>query len=213
MSLNLSATLFITLITVAITIWGWRDKKILDKFIFHPFTIKRDKQYWRFLTAAFLHGDIIHLAFNMISFYSFGGFLESFFEYHYGIWGGRFIYLGYYLLAAIVASIYSFEKNKKNSSYYALGASGAVSAVVFSAIFIEPTSKLLIMGIIPAPGFIYAIIFLVLSAILAKKGRDNIGHDAHFFGALFGVAFILILQPGLLKDFFVHIRYYFLNLF
>jgi membrane associated rhomboid family serine protease len=216
MDIELNVTLFVVLITVGISLISFRDKnKIFErKWSLNPYIMHRRKEYWRFLTSAFIHADTLHLVFNMYVLWQFGTAIEKHFDVDYGnnkILEAAF-YLGMYIPAAILSSFYSFEKNKHNIHYSALGASGAVSAVVFAYIGLVPTQTFLVMAIIPVPAFIYGILFLIISWILARRGRDNIGHDAHFFGALYGIMYIFIIQPDKLGEFSKAIGYYMQNI-
>ncbi len=214
MDFELNVSIIIVIITVITSIMAWRNEKMWRKWIFNPYMIHKRKEVWRFLTAAFLHADYIHLAFNMFVLWEFGRYIEAQFD---TVWIGQhvlhvFIFLGLYIPAAIVSSFYTYEKQKNNIHYNAIGASGAVSAVVFAFIAINPVAMLGIFGVIPCPAFIYGGLYLLISWILARRAKDNIGHDAHFFGALYGFMFMFIIQPDKFKVFWVAIRYYFENL-
>jgi membrane associated rhomboid family serine protease len=147
--------------------------------------------------------------------YQFGSSIEKQFDVVYGNnkWLEALYYLGLYIPGAILSGFYSFEKNKNNIHYNALGASGAVSAVVFAYIGVVPTQNFWLLGALPVPAFAYGILFLIVSWVMARKGQDNIGHDAHFFGALYGIMYIFIIQPSQLPRFFESINYYIQHLF
>jgi len=175
----------------------------------------RRKEYWRFLTSAFIHANWIHLGFNMFVLWQFGSALERVFDVDYvgNLPVKIAVILGLYIPSAILSSFYSFEKNKNNIHYNALGASGAVSAVVFAYIGIVPTNMFYLFAVITMPAFLYGLLFLLISWVMARRGQDNIGHDAHFFGALYGIMYIFIIQPHRLKEFFLAISYYLNNVF
>jgi len=151
----------------------------------------------------------------MFVLWQFGTAIEKHFDVDYNnnklVEAG--IFMGLYIPAAILSSFYSFEKNKNNIHYNALGASGAVSAVVFAYIGLVPTNMFYILGIIKMPAFLYGLLFLVISLVMARRGKDNIGHDAHFFGALYGIMYIFIVQPHMFKEFFAAISYYVQHIF
>jgi membrane associated rhomboid family serine protease len=134
----------------------------------------------------------MHLAFNMYSFYLFGEIVEKAFVQVFGS-GGKIIYLLMYIISLAISLLPTYLKNKHNYHYYSLGASGAVSAVIFAGIFLYPTMGL---GIFPIPfhipGFIFGPLYLIVSAYLAKKGNGNINHSAHIWGAVFGVVFLIV---------------------
>lgn len=214
MDIEFNVTLVLVAITVLISIYSFRNESFQRKWILNPYIMHRRKQYWRFLTSAFIHADTMHLLFNMFVLWQFGTAIEKHFDVDY--LGNHLIqvlvFLGLYIPAAILSSFYSFEKHKNNIYYNALGASGAVSAVVFAYIGLIPTNMFYIFGILKMPAFLYGILFLVLSWVLARRGKDNIGHDAHFFGALYGIMYIFIVQPHRFKEFFAAITYYIQNI-
>ncbi len=191
----------ITIITTIVSILGFRNPDIFQKLMLSPYKVFHDKDYHRIVTHGFLHADWFHLIINMVVFISFGEFLLSYFNYYFGI-NGTVLFLVFYLLSIVVSSAYSIYQNKNNSAYGAIGASGAVSAVVFAAIFFEPLQKIALFGVLPMPGIVYALAYLSYSYYMSKKSYDNIGHDAHFFGAVFGIIFPILVKPYLLEVFF-----------
>lgn len=191
----MSITLTIIIITCIVSIAAFSNNKIMNDLIFYPAVIKKSNQFYRFFTYGFIHADYIHLGFNMISLWSFGEMLEK--DMFGGLFGeqGKLVYLALYILAIVVSVIPDYVKHRNNYAYRALGASGAVSAVIFAAIALEPKALQLRFFLIPIdiPGYIFAIIFLVLSTYLARKGQDNIGHGAHLTGAIFGLIFTIVV--------------------
>jgi membrane associated rhomboid family serine protease len=165
---------------------------VIDNLIFYPPAITQHKQYYRFITCGFIHADIGHLFFNMYAFYLFGNITEEIFSAIFGDYG-KLLYVIMYVVALIACLIPSFLKNRNNSSYKSLGASGAVSAVVFAYIIFNPLQG---VGLIFIPiymmGFLLGIIYLVVSYLLDKRGGSHINHSAHIWGALFGVIFLII---------------------
>ncbi len=189
----ISITLTIIIATVIVSLIAFNNEKVMDTFIFYPPAVTDKKQYYRFITSGFIHADMAHLIFNMISFYFFSQalvepkFIEFFGDY------GRALLMVMYLLALIVSLLPTYLKNKNNTKYRSLGASGAVSAVIFAGLMISPLSQIGFFIIPPIiPGFIFGPLYLICSAYLERKGGDNINHSAHIWGALFGVAFIII---------------------
>ncbi|MCG7858707.1 rhomboid family intramembrane serine protease [Flavihumibacter sediminis] len=198
-----SITLSIVIITVVISFIAFNNEKVKEDLLFWPAEIDSRKQYYRFITCGFVHGDLMHLAFNMISFWSFGEFLEVGLFSHPTLFGdnGKMMFLLLYFLALIFSVLPDYFQHRNNFSYRALGASGAVSAVIFSAIMLQPGMPLRLLFIpIDIPGYIFGFIFLGISAYLAKRGGDNIGHRAHFSGAIFGVLFTIVAAK-LLADY------------
>jgi membrane associated rhomboid family serine protease len=190
--MNLNITLVIVIITCVVSFTAFSNRKIIDDLIFYPPAISQRNQWYRFVTCGFIHADLAHLAFNMFSFYLFGNNVEEAFTQLFPQYG-KGLYLGMYLLALVACLLPTYFKNKDNYHYKSLGASGAVSAVVFVGIFLFPLSKIGLFIIPPViPGFIFAPIYLIASAYMSKKGGDNINHSAHFWGAVFGVAYLII---------------------
>ena len=190
----MSITLIIIIVTVIVSIFAFRSQKIMDDLIFYPTAITEQNQYYRFVTYGFINADISHLFFNMYAFYLFGGACENSFENIFGNYGKTF-YLLMYFLALIACVIPDFNKHKTNPGYRSLGASGAVSAVVFAYILFQPLQGIGLLFIpIFIPGFLFGIIFLVVSYFLGKKGGSRINHSAHIWGAIFGVVFLLIFS-------------------
>jgi membrane associated rhomboid family serine protease len=164
-----------------------------EDLLFWPYYINREGQYYRFITNGVLHADAMHLIFNMVSFYSFGMALENYlFKALFGELSRAMLAI-LYVTAIIAAVIPDFIKYKNKSYYRSLGASGAVSAIVFAAITIQPNMPIQFFFIpFKIPGFVFGICFLILSASLAKKGGGNIGHSAHFWGSVYGIVFTYI---------------------
>lgn len=188
---------------MAFSLLAFSNAAVFEKYLFSSYAVAQYKQYYRIFTHAFLHGDYAHLAFNMYALYLFGSMLEEAFAHPY-LFGARgpFLYTALYLGGIIFSSLPDLAQHKNNSSYRSVGASGAVNAVVFSAILVNPTMG---MGIIFLPFFIpawiFGLLYLAYSWYMAKRGRDNIGHNAHFYGALFGFGFTIVLKPALFMAF------------
>jgi membrane associated rhomboid family serine protease len=189
--MEISITLIIIIATSIISFVAFNNHKLLDQFIFYPPAVRRG-QIYRFFSCGLIHADFGHLIFNMISLYLFGEAVESKFMEAFGPIG-RLVYLGMYVLALAVSVIPTYINNKDNYHYRSLGASGAVSAVIFAGILFFPLAKLGLFFIpIYVAGFLFGIIYLFVSGWLDKRGGGNINHSAHIFGALFGVGFTII---------------------
>ncbi|MBN2892140.1 MAG: rhomboid family intramembrane serine protease [Bacteroidales bacterium] len=179
-----------------------RKPEWFGRFKFNAFAIFKHKQVYRIVSYGFIHGDWMHLAFNMITLYFFGGLVEQTFELLFGTLGG-IVYVGFYVLALVVSSIQDLITHRNHSYYNAVGASGAVSAVLFAAILFQPDMKLFFILIpIPITAWIFGIIYLIYSVVMSRKNLDNIGHTAHFWGAVFGFVFPLFFYPRLIILFF-----------
>jgi membrane associated rhomboid family serine protease len=159
------------------------------KMLLNPYRVAHNGESYRMLTSGFIHADFTHLLFNMITLFCFGNVVE--FEL------GKLSYILLFVLGVIVANIPSYLKYKDMPHYNSLGASGGVSAILFCSIVYSPVSNIYLYFAIPVKGFIFAILYLIYSHHASKKGGDNINHDAHIYGALFGVAFAFIANFGL----------------
>lgn len=202
MNASMPVTFGIIVITGIISFIAFSNQNLLQKMIFNPFQIKRNGEYIRFLTHGLIHANWGHLLFNMLTLYFFGGNVENYFAYHFGKPTGQIIYLLVYVVAIIVSSIPSYIKHKDNRYYNSLGASGAVSAVLFASILIAPLSSIMIIPIpLPIPAWLFGPLYLFYSAYMAKRGGDNIGHDAHFMGAIFGLVATVFLIPATFGNF------------
>lgn len=213
----ITITISIIILTCVVSFTAFSNEKIMGDLIFNPPAISNRKQWYRFFTCGFIHADIMHLAFNMYSFYLFGEIVEQSFSQIFGTSSGKIIFLLMYLASLAVSILPTYIQQQNNYHYYSLGASGAVSAVVFAGIFIYPTMGLGIFPIpIHIPGFIFGPLYLIVSAYLAKKGNGNINHSAHIWGAIFGVVFVVISSYfgsdyNLLKNFYLEVSGYFVR--
>jgi membrane associated rhomboid family serine protease len=192
--MELGITLIIIIITVLISFGGFNNQKIMNDLIFYPPAITKQHQWYRFITSGFLHADYMHLFFNMFTLYFFGTGMEGLYNAYLGPAG----FLIFYLAAIIVSGIPSFIKHRNDFYYRSLGASGGVSAVVFAYVLFAPWNWFTFP---PLPAIIYAVLYVWYSIYMAKKGSDNINHDAHLWGAAFGVAFTLAMDPKILDYF------------
>lgn len=196
-------TLIIIAITVFLSIITMDNHLLKNKLMFNAYMIHKRKEWYRFFTNGFIHGDWMHLAFNMFSLFMFGGNVEAMYR-DSDVFGSKGIlfYILLYVGGLVMSSLYSYEKHKNDMYYNALGASGAVSAVIFAYIILAPTQKLMLIFLpIPIPAYLFGLLFLGIEYYLGKRGQGNIGHDAHFWGAIYGIAFTLILKPDLLQSF------------
>jgi membrane associated rhomboid family serine protease len=196
-----SITVILIVITVGASLYAWNKPEVLQKWIFNPYAVYTRREYWRFVTSGFIHQDYMHLFFNMFTLYFFGSVIEQYYTYLSGPTTGVILYVGMYLLAIVVSDITTYVKHRHEPSYNSLGASGGVAAVVFSAIMFDPTSNIYIFALIPIPGFILGVLFIIYSYQRSRQMRDRINHDAHLFGAVFGVAFTIIIEPNVVGHF------------
>lgn len=213
----MSVTLIIIIMTCIVSFTAFNNQKVMDDLIFYPPAISVQKQYYRFFTCGFIHANIPHLVFNMYSFWIFGEYVEIRFMTIFGE-AGRWLYLLMYLSALLFCLLPTYNKNRDNYYYKSLGASGAVSAVIFAFIFLDPLKK---MGLIflPSslmmPGFIFGAAYIIISSYFDKKGGGNINHSAHIWGALYGVIFLTIsgftAKVNLFQHFLTQIQAYLTN--
>jgi len=194
----MSVTLVIILITVVVSVLAFSNQELFRRLVFNAYDIKHFKNTYRFLSYALIHGDWIHLLVNMMVLFSFGRIVEQYYGFYFGL-KGILYYLLLYVGGTALSTLPSYGKHKDDYSYTAVGASGAVSAVVFASIVFDPLNKIYIF-LIPfgIPAIIFGILYLVYSWYMGKKNIDNIGHDAHFWGAVFGFVFTILLKPVLL---------------
>lgn len=193
-------TIIIIAITVAVSYAAFNNVKLMDMLQFNASKIVYKKEYHRLITHAFVHANWEHLFVNMIVLFSFGRAIEAYFKYNFG--DRHIIYFFLLYFGGILASnIYALIKHHKNYFYNSVGASGAVSAVLFAAIFFDPWNKIYFFGILPIPGIVFAGLYLVYSYQMSMKQKDNVAHDAHFLGALYGFVFPVLLNPQLFSVF------------
>lgn len=194
--MELSLTTILIGITAITSILAFNRYEMLDRWMFMPYRIRHRGEWDRFILSGFIHKDYVHLLFNMFTFYFFGRVVELFLGYTFGPLVGGILFVTFYLLGIIISDIPTYRKHQDDSYYRALGASGGTSATVFASIVIMPLSDICLFGIICLPGFILGILFLIYSYYQGKKGQDNINHDAHLYGAIFGIVSILIISPN-----------------
>lgn len=172
----------------------------MHKLIMNPYTVYRRNQYYRFITSGFIHGDHLHLIVNMFSFYSFGLAIQYTFLKQFGEVKAAIYFIALYILGIIVSDIPTYFKHRDNPAYNSLGASGGVASVVFASILFNPLNNILLI-VIPIPGFIFGIAFIMFSYFYGRRANDNINHDAHLWGALFGLVFCLVIHPPVVTQF------------
>jgi len=197
-------TLIIVIVTSLVSVLAFRKREILLRFDLSPSRIINSREYYRLFTHAFLHADYMHLIINMLVLYSFGIGVEAIFERleNQGlIFSGKFFFILLYAGGILLSSISTVIKKKDNPEYSAVGASGAVSAVVFTYIFFAPLQKIYFYMVLPIPGIIFGVLYIIYSSVMGKRGKDNINHEAHFWGAMFGFIFPILIDPKLINTF------------
>ncbi|MGH6978826.1 MAG: rhomboid family intramembrane serine protease [Brevundimonas sp.] len=196
--MTLSITLVIVVATCLVSWLAFNNRQLLDRLILWPPAIDRSKQYDRLVTHGFIHADLGHLLFNMITLFFFGRPVEQVMVERIGAPG----FVLFYLSAIVVAILPTYLKHRHDAQYRSLGASGAVSAVLFAFILMAPWTGIYIFFIpIPIPAILYAVFYVGYSIWMDRRGTDNVNHSAHLWGAGYGVLFALVMEPGLLPHF------------
>ncbi len=196
------ATIIIILVTAAISVLCFYGTLDIDALKFNAYGVAHRGQWHRTLTYGLVHGGWGHLFFNMLTLYFFGDVVEKYFATAFGAKTGVILYVALYVSAIVVSTVGDLIKYKDNPSYNAVGASGAVSAVLFASILFEPKMGIYIYLIpIPVPGYIFAPLYLLYCWYMAKRNMDNIGHTAHFWGAVYGFLFPILLRPDIITHF------------
>jgi membrane associated rhomboid family serine protease len=191
-------SIIILIATVAVSLWAFQDAAVLQKLLFSPYFVVHRRQWYRIISHAFIHADTTHLLFNMIALWSFGSAVFRYFSYMSNIPEVHFYVM--YFTAIVFSSISDLIKHRDHSGYASLGASGAVSAVIFTCVLFDPWSMIYVF-FIPCPGILFAVLYLWYSSYMSKRGRDGIAHDAHFYGSVFGLIYPLLINPAIFKLF------------
>jgi membrane associated rhomboid family serine protease len=187
---SMSITIIIIIITAAISLLAFTNDQLLNGLLLWPARMNGPGQYYRFLTAGFVHADYMHLLFNMFTFYFFGGLLEA----TPGVGPEKLIIL--YLTGIIISCIPSFIKKRTHPGYRSLGASGGVAAIIFASIYLAPWNKIYMFFAIGMPSIVFAVLYLAYTAYLARKGAGIVNHDAHLWGSVYGLVFMIIIDPS-----------------
>jgi membrane associated rhomboid family serine protease len=197
----MSITLILVLVTALISYQSFNNPNLFHKLKHTPYLVDRQKEYYRFLSSGFVHADWMHLIINMFVLYQFGEYVEHKFVFYFGDLMGRLNYLILYLATLLLSDIPSFFKHRENPHFSSVGASGAVSGIIFVYVLFQPWSILLLFFIIPIPAIIAAVLYLVYSSWASNRARDFINHDAHFYGAIAGLLIALAMKPSLFQVF------------
>lgn len=181
--------------TVIISFICFGRRELVNRFSFNAYAVLKRKEIYRLITHGFVHADISHLFVNMFTFYFFGAAMESLFvNIGFGQWG----FIGLYFGGMIFASLFDLIKYRDNIYYQSIGASGAISAILFSSIIFNPWERILLFAVIPVPGIIFGVLYVIYCQYMAKRATDNVNHNAHFWGAVFGLIYPILLKPSLL---------------
>ncbi|MFO7999657.1 MAG: rhomboid family intramembrane serine protease [Marinilabilia sp.] len=185
----------------AVSIYAFSNPAVMGKLQFNAWQIIHRREIHRMVSYGLVHGSWIHLLINMFVLYSFGRAVLFYFDQAFA--GGATIrYLILFISAIVISTIATLNKEKDNPHYNAVGASGAVSAVVFTSILFNPYNPIYLFGIIPIPGIVFGVLYIIYSKYMSGRNVDNIGHDAHYYGALYGLLFPVLYEPSLAIHFF-----------
>ena len=194
--MSINSNLIIVTVTCLVSILGFNNARLVQQLILWPPALSRERQYYRLVTYGFLHANPTHLLFNMLTLYSFGNGMDALYTHYLGPFGFALFYAG-----GLVASILpTYLRNRDNPGYRSLGASGAVSAVMFASILLQPWAMLLVF-LIPVPAIVFAVAYVAYTFYMERRGTDNINHSAHLWGALYGLLFTIIMEPRVVSFF------------
>jgi len=196
MGMTIPMTYLLIGVTALVSWLAFNNRALLERLILWPPAIERRKQYDRLLTHGFIHADFQHLLFNMITLYFFGRLVESAFVPRIGALG----FALFYLSAVVVAILPTYARHRHDANYRSLGASGAVSAVLFAFILMRPWS-LIYVFVVPLPAVLYAAMYIGYSIWMDHRGGDNVNHSAHLWGAAYGAMCTLLVEPAVLGEF------------
>ena len=196
----MEVTYVIMAIIGLVTYIAWQKPALHSKLMLNPYSVVQNKQYYRLLTSGFVHNNSMHLFLNLLTLYFFGQAIEQIFGLAFR-GAGVLLYIVFFITAIVVANIPTTLKYREQPHYNSLGASGGVSALVLAFVLFDPIRDLCLYGILCLPGYILGGLFIVYSVVMSKRNVDNINHDAHLFGAIYGVAFTLLIRPQTLRTF------------
>lgn len=189
-------TLLIIAITSVVSLVALRDSRLMSRLILWPPPIRRNGEYYRLLSYGLVHADMSHLLFNMVTLYFFGSAMANLYGHYLGVAGFPLFYAG----GLLVSILPSWLRNRDNAEYRSLGASGAVSAVLFAFILLQPWATIIVF-VLPLPAIVYAVLYLIYTFWMDRQRRDNINHSAHLWGALYGVIFTIVMEPRVIGVF------------
>lgn len=197
----MSITIFIAVLTFLVSYKCFQDQGLLHKLKHYPYAESKNGELYRFITSGLVHGDWAHLIINMYVFYEFGSVIEQLFISIHGPLFGRIWYIFLYLGTLIIADIPTYLKNKDNPNYASIGASGAVSGILFAYILFDPWAMLALFFVIPIPAIVFAVLYLIYSSWANKSQKGRIDHSAHYYGALSGLLITILFYPKVIQIF------------
>ncbi len=192
-SLELSpVSIALLVITVGFSLAAFNNERLRGEMILEPYRMVRERRYHQLVTSGLIHGDMIHLMVNMMTLYFFGPTLEYITS---GDDGSHVPFFAIYVVSLVVGSLYPFMKYRNRPDYLALGASGAITGLVFAFCIIAPTATLHVFYAIPMPAWLFGILFTAYSLFAMRRVNDNIGHEAHLAGGIAGIVTTILVAP------------------
>ena len=186
----MTTTLIIIAITAVISMLAFSNQNLMRQLILWPPALSRDHQYYRLVTYGLIHADVQHLLFNMLTLFFFGQAMEQLYNEYLGAFGFAMFYVG----GMVISILPTYLRNRNNAAYRSLGASGAVSAVLFAFILLKPWVTIYVF-FFPVPAIVYAVLYIAYSIYMDRRSADNVNHSAHLWGALYGVIFTILMEP------------------
>lgn len=185
------------LVLTGLTSWqAFQNQSLLSKMLLEPYAVKHLGQFYRLFSHMLIHADFAHLAFNMMTLYFIGSYLESIWQIQFGDQKALIYIVLLYVIGGLSATLWPMLRHQDDPGYRSLGASGAVSAILFAFILWDPTQSLYLMFIpIPIPAYVFGPLYLAFEYYSMRKGKTGIAHDAHIGGAIFGILFVLLIAP------------------
>lgn len=208
----MSITVILICITVTISFYAFNKRELFGRLMMNPHLINTKGQYYRFISSGFIHKDHMHLLWNMFSFYFFGTAVEHHFNYVFGE-TGAYYFIALYLSAIIISDFPTYLKERNNAHYNSLGASGGVGSVIFVFIILQPLQSICLYFALCMPGFVFGVGYMAYTYYQGRKSNDGINHDAHLYGALYGLLFCVIAYPTSLILFYEQVKYWLTSLF
>jgi membrane associated rhomboid family serine protease len=200
---DVTLNLAIIAVTCLVSFIAFNNARLLERLILWPPAISRQHQYDRLVTYGLIHAGPGHLLVNMFTLFFFSPLIEQ----AYTIFLGKLGFLVFYVGALIVSILPTFLANRDNPRYRSLGASGAVSAVLFAFVLLKPWETIYLFAILPVPAIVFAVLYVVYSIYMDSRSSDNVNHSAHLWGAAFGVSFTLLMKPHLFSLFLVSLAH------
>ena len=205
--LQAPVTIALIAFTTVISVTAWNRDAMQGRWMFNPYKIHHHRQWYRFISSGFIHANTWHFFFNMFTFYFFGSMMERIYRYYFDETGIVWLLLTY-LGGMAAANIKTYFDYRDEPTYNSLGASGGVSAILFAAILYQPTASICLYFAICIPAFILGGLYLIYTYYQGRRGTDNINHDAHLYGSLFGILVTVAIRPVVAGEFIQHIRHF-----